>query len=155
MQWTAGTNGGFSDAPRRKLPRPVVTGGCAPEHVNVADQRRDPESLLSFMKLLTRRYRECPELGWGAFELLDQPHTAVLAHLCQWEDGTMVAVHNLGAEPRTVPLTLDGCDSTHRLEDLLQECSTPLSDKGQAEVQVEGYGYRWLRVVAEGSRRLV
>jgi trehalose synthase len=155
MQWTAGANGGFSDAPPRKLPRPVVTGGCAPEHVNVADQRRDPESLLSFMKLLTRRYRECPELGWGAFELLDQPHTAVLAHLCRWEDGTMVAVHNLGAEPRTVPLTLDGCDSTHRLEDLLQQCSTPLSDKGQAEVPLEGYGYRWLRVVAEGSRRLV
>jgi glycosidase len=155
MQWTSGANGGFSDVAPRRLTRPMVTGGFGPEHVNVADQRRDPDSLLNFMKLLIRRYRECPELGWGEFELLDQPHAAVLAHLCRWEDGTMVAVHNLGSEPRTVPLTLDGCDATHRLEDLLREGTTPLSDKGEAELQLEGYGYRWLRVVAEGSRRLL
>src|SRR3954454_6086027 len=155
MQWAAGPNGGFSDVPARRLTRPVVTGGFGPEFVNVAAQRRDPDSLLSFMKLLIRRYRECPELGWGEFELLDQPHPAVLAHLCQWDDGTMVAVHNLGPEPRTVPLRLDGCDATHRLQDLLQECTTPLSDVGAAQLPLDGYGYRWLRVVAEGSRRLL
>ena len=155
MQWTSGANGGFSRAPKRRLRRPVVSGGYGPEHVNVADQRTDPESLLSFMKLLIRRYRECPELGWGGFEVLDQPHASVLAHLCRWEDGSMVAVHNLGPEPRTVPLTLEGCDSSHRLEDLLQERTTPLDDKGRAELALEGYGYRWLRVVAEGDRRLL
>src|SRR6476620_7507596 len=154
MQWTAGPNGGFSRAPKRRLRRPVVSGGYGPEHVNVAAQRGDPESLLSFMKLLIRRYRECPELGWGQFEVLPQPHAEVLAHRCRWEDGTLVAVHNLGAEPRTVPLTLQGCDSTHRLEDLLQDCATPLSDKGKAEIRLDAYGYRWLRVVADGSRRL-
>ena len=56
--------------------------GLRPEHVNVADQRHDPESLLSFMKLLVRRYRESPELGWGKFAVLDQPHATVLAHEC-------------------------------------------------------------------------
>jgi glycosidase len=155
MQWTSGPNGGFSRAPARKLRRPLTTGGYGPEFVNVADQRRDPESLLSFLKLLIRRYRECPELGWGGFEVLDQPHASVLAHLCRWEDGSMVAVHNLGPEPQTVPLTLEGCDSSHHLEDLLQDCSTPVTDKGTVELALEGYGYRWLRVVAEGSRRLL
>jgi trehalose synthase len=155
MQWTSGRNGGFSTADPRRLRRPVVTGGFGPEFVNVADQRRDPDSLLSFMKLLIRRYRECPELGWGGFRVLDQPHPSVLAHLREWEDGTMVAVHNLGPEPRTVPLVLDGCDATHRLADLLRDESTPLSDKGEAELQLEGYGFRWLRVVAQDSRRLV
>jgi trehalose synthase len=154
MQWTSAPNGGFSRAPKRQLRRPVVTGGYGPEHVNVADQRTDPDSLLSFMKLLIRRYRECPELGWGEFELLPQPHADVLAHQCRWEDGTMVGVHNLGAEARTVPLTLKDCDSTHRLEDLLQDGSTPLSDKGNAELRLDGYGYRWLRVVSDNSRRL-
>jgi glycosidase len=155
MQWTSGRNGGFSQAPPRTLRRPLAGGGYGPEFVNVADQRRDPESLLSFMKMLIRRYRECPELGWGGFEVLDQPHPAVLAHLCRWEDGTMVAVHNLGPEPHTVPLTLKDCDSRHHLEDLLQECATPISDKGTLELTLEGYGFRWLRVVAEGSRRLL
>jgi glycosidase len=155
MQWTAGRNGGFSDAPARKLPGPVVTGGFAPEFVNVADQRRDPESLLSFIKLLIRRYRECPELGWGGFEVLDQPHASVLAHLSEWDDGALVALHNLSPEPRTVPLRLDGCDATHRLEDLLRSETTPVGDAGSVELALEGYGYRWLRVVAEGSRRLL
>jgi len=155
MQWTAERNGGFSSASPRRLRRPVVTGGFAPEFVNVADQRHDPESLLSFMKTLIRRYRESPELGWGKLTILDQPHPSVLAHACVWDDGTLVAVHNLSAEPRTVPLVLEECDSTHRLVDLLQEGSTRVSDKGEVEVALEGYGYRWLRVVAAGSRRLV
>ncbi|MET0765108.1 MAG: trehalose synthase, partial [Blastococcus sp.] len=155
MQWTAGRNGGFSDAPPRRLPGPVVSGGFSPEFVNVADQRHDPDSLLSFMKLLISRYRESPELGWGTFTVQDQPHASVFAHACVWDDGTMVAVHNLGAEPRTVPLTLEGCDDTHRLEDLLMTCSTPVSEKGTVELALEGYGYRWLRVVGPDSRRLV
>jgi glycosidase len=155
MQWTAGRNGGFSRADPRRLPGPVVSGGCSPEFVNVQDQRRDPDSLLSFMKLLISRYRECPELGWGKFRVLEQPHASVLAHVCSWDDGTLVAVHNLGAEPRTVSLTLEGCDATHRLEDLLTSGSTPVSEKGEVELALEGYGYRWLRVVGPDSRRLV
>jgi len=155
MQWTSGRNGGFSPAEPRKLPGPVVSGGFAPEYVNVADQRNDPDSLLSFMKLLIRRYRESPELGWGGFQVLEQPSPEVLAHLCTWDDGALVAVHNLCPEPRTVPLTLEGCDSSHRLVDLLQPGETTVSDKGTVEVALGGYGYRWLRVVAQDSRRLV
>ena len=155
MQWTSGPNGGFSAAPADQLTRPVVAGGYAPEFVNVADQRRDPDSLLAFMKLLIRRYRECPELGWGGFQLLDQPHPAVLAHLCTWDDGALVAVHNLGAEPLSVPFTVPGCNAGHRLEDLLTIGSTPLADDGSVELALEGYGYRWLRVVSEDSRRLL
>src|SRR3954463_8365319 len=148
MQWTSGANGGFSDAPARRVTRPVVTRGVPPPppppaHVTLATRPRARDSLFPFIRLLTRRYRECPELGWGEFELLDQPHAAVLAHLCRWDDGTMVAGHNLGAQPCTVPLRLDGCDATHRLEDLLREGSTPLSERGAAELQLEGYGHRW------------
>ncbi|HLM04273.1 MAG TPA: alpha-amylase family protein [Blastococcus sp.] len=155
MQWTSGRNGGFSDARPRQLPGPVVSGGFSPEFVNVEDQRHDPDSLLSFMKLLIRRYRESPELGWGTFQVLEQPCPEVLAHLCTWDDGSLVALHNLGAEPRTVSLTLEGCDSSHRLADLLRSAETPLSDRGKVEIPLEGYGYRWLRVVAQDSRRLV
>jgi glycosidase len=123
--------------------------------VNVAAQRRDPDSLLEFMRLLIRRYRESPELGWGDFTVLEQPHPSVLAHVCSWDDGALVAVHSLSAEPLTVPLVLDGCGPGHQLEDLLASGSTPVGDGGRVELQLPGYGYRWLRVVAEGSRRLV
>jgi hypothetical protein len=155
MQWTSGRNGGFSPSEPRKLPGPVVSGGFAPEYVNVAAQRNDPDSLLSFMKLLIRRYRESPELGWGRFQVLEHPCPEVLAHLCSWDDGALVALHNLCAEARTVPLTLEGCDSSHRLVDLLQPGEAPLGADGAVELTLDGYGYRWLRVVASDSRRLV
>ncbi len=54
-----------------------------------------------------------------------------------------------------MPLILEGCDSSHRLVDLLRDGSTPVSDKGEVELPIEGYGYRWLRVVSADSRRLV
>jgi trehalose synthase len=154
MQWSDDKNGGFSEAAPSRLPSPLVEGGFGPEYVNVADQRRDADSLLQFVTLLARRYRECPELGWATFTVLDQPHREVLAHQCAWDDGTLVAVHNLGSEPRTVPLTLEGCGSEHRLVDLLCDGTTDVDDAGRAEVPLEGYGFRWLRVVAPGSRRL-
>jgi trehalose synthase len=150
MQWTSGKNGGFSTVAASRLPGPVVSDGYSPEHVNVADQRGDPDSLLSFIKLLILRYRECPELGWGSFEVVDQPHAQVLAHSCRWDDGWMVALHNLSPDAVTVPLAL-GLDEDQRLVDLLRRDSF---DPG-AEIDLDGYGYRWLRVVRTTDRRLV
>ena len=117
MQWTAGRNGGFSTARPSRLAAPIVTGGYGPEHVNVEAQRRDPDSLLAFVTLLARRYRECPELGWGTFEVLEQPDPAVLAHRSTWDDASTVALHNLSAEATHVSLRLDGCDEETRLVD--------------------------------------
>ncbi|WP_028047148.1 alpha-amylase family protein [Cellulomonas sp. URHE0023] len=156
MQWTSGPNGGFSRAPKRTLSGPVTDGGFSPEHVNVADQRRDPDSLLAFVQLLVRRYRECPELGWSSrAEILQQPHPAVLAHRSTWDDGSLVALHNLGPEPAMVPLRLGDCDDTVQLLDLLQDGGCTIDARGTTQVELDGYGYRWLRVVREGDRRLL
>jgi trehalose synthase len=154
MQWTAGRNGGFSSAPPSRLAGPVVEGAFGPEHVNVEAQRRDPDSLLAFMTLLIRRYRACPELGWGAFEALDQPEPAVLAHRSTWGDASTVAVHNLSAEAKHLSLQLEGCDEETRLVDLLVDGVTHPDARGRVELPLEGYGYRWLRVVSPGSRLL-
>jgi trehalose synthase len=154
MQWTAGRNGGFSPARASRLPAPVVEGGFGPEHVNVADQRGDPDSLLALVTLLVRRYRECPELGWGRFEVVEQPHPAVLAHRCTWGEASMLLLHNLGPEPVTVPVRLDGCDASHRWVDLLGPGSTTPDDHGALAFALDGYGFRWLRVESASSRRL-
>jgi trehalose synthase len=153
MQWSAGKNGGFSTAPPRKLTAPIPEGGYAPEHVNVADQRQDPESLLNFVRLLAQRYRTSPELGWGGFEVLEQPHAAVLAHRSSWDDAVMISVHNLSPEARSVPLTLPDTDAL--LLDLLEKGTTEVGPDGAVEVAIEGYGYRWLRVHRPGDRRLL
>jgi hypothetical protein len=107
------------------------------------------------MTLLIKRYRESPELGWAQVEVLDQPHRNVLAHQCAHDDRRLVALHNLAADSCTVPFTLEGCDSSHHLVDLLHDDSeVAIDDQGRVEVSLEGYGYRWLRLVSLDSRRL-
>ena len=161
MQWNDGRNGGFSRAAPSRLPGPVVQDGYAPVHVNVAAQRRDPDSLLTFVTTLAHRYRECPELGWAReVEILDQPHAAVLAHRATWGDGSMVVLHNFAPRNVTVPLTLPDCVPDDagvpvRLADLLEAGETVLDESGRAELELPAYGYRWLRIVRDGDRRLL
>jgi glycosidase len=154
MQWTNDANGGFSTADPGDLAAPVVTSGYSPEHVNVADQRNDPDSLLNFIRLLTTRYRACPELGWGRLEIIEQPVTPVLAHRLTWDDASIVALHNLGADAVTVAFTLADTDPDCELVDLLQAGTTRPGKEGEVEVQLDGYGYRWLRITRPGDRRL-
>jgi trehalose synthase len=154
MQWTPERGGGFSTAPPRKLVSRVVEGAFAPEFVNVADQKRDPDSLWRFVARLTQRYRECPELGWGDVEILDQPCDSVLAHRCTWETASIVALHNLSNEPVVVPLQLVDAEDGWQLVDLLDTGECALDGSGRAEVTLDGYGYRWLRVQRPEDRRL-
>lgn len=150
MQWNDGPNGGFSDAPARRLRSRVVPGGYGPEHINVADQRRDPGSLWNFMRELIQSYRSCPELGWGEFHVLEQPHEAVLAHACERDGKVVIAVHNLSSEPVTVELKV--ADEKVRLEDVLGEGVRKTDDKGVVEVALEGYGFRWARLHPMSTR---
>jgi trehalose synthase len=154
MQWTNGKNGGFSTARRRALPGPVTVGGYSPEFVNADDQIRDPDSLLNFMRLLISRYRTSPEIGWGELTILEQPHESVLAHRVTGPLGSMIALHNFSGESKSVPITVDGGDEDTRLLDLLQAGSTAVSAKGTAEIELEPYGYRWLRINDPGNRRI-
>jgi trehalose synthase len=155
MQWNAGRNGGFSEAAPSRLRRPPTEGGYGPEHVNVADQRTDPASHLSFIRQLIRRYRESPELGWSSFRPLDQPHRDVLAHLCQRDDRRLVAVHNLAGEGRAVTVDLDDCPEGAVLVDLLEDgWSTRTGPRGRLDLTLDGFGFRWLRIVGPDERRL-
>ena len=72
MQWTDDATAGFTRAKPRKLLRPLAEGRFGPLAVNVAAQRRDPDSLLNWMERVTRRRRDTPELGWGEWTVLPQ-----------------------------------------------------------------------------------
>ena len=142
MQWSAAPNGGFSAADDPgALCRPVTEGEFGPERVNAFAQRRDPDSLLNWMERLIRRRRECPELGWGRFTALSPRETEVFAHRCDWDDSTVVAVHNLAGHDVETRLPLEG-DGV--LIDLLgsADLEPPFT------LELEPYGYRWYRRAA-------
>ena len=155
MQWSTERNGGFSTARPSRLPGPVTTGGFGPEFVNVSAQRRDQDSLLSFMSLLIRRYRECPELGWAPVEVLEQPHACVLALRSAVDDAVVITLHNLSSDPLAVPLSLQLEEGDYRLIDLIDDGEIEVGTAGDAEVPLEGYGHRWLRLFTPQTRRLV
>jgi glycosidase len=150
MQWEPTRNGGFSTAAPRRLVQRPVPDGYAPEHVNVADQKRDPDSLWAFMRSLIQTYRECPELGWGDFRVLEQPHREVLAHRCAWRGSSVLAVHNLSSRPMTTQVRMDPDDLVGdepvRLEDLFADETLDPGARGEVELALEGYGHRWFRV---------
>jgi trehalose synthase len=147
MQWTDEENGGFSKARPSRLRRPVVEGRFGPLAVNVAAQRRDPESLLSWMERLIRRRRETPELGWGAWKVIRTNVPSVFAHRCDWEGRTVVAAHNLGEQPCVVRLQLGDVPEDGKLDDLLDERGAFQGvEDGSLELKMDGYGFRWLRI---------
>lgn len=158
MQWSRREHGGFSTAPARKLARPVTSGAYGPDRVNVSDQRLDPDSLYSFMRLLISRYRQSPELGWATFREIRQPVHSVLAQVAQAGEWAMLTVHQLGDEAVTVTLDLrealpDLAEGTE-LVDVLGGTRVQVGD-GHVELPLDGYGFAWLRVCPPGDRRIV
>jgi trehalose synthase len=147
MQWSADRHGGFSTVEdAKKLHRPVTEGAFGPAHVNVAAQRRDPESLLNWFERLIRRRRECPEIGFGTLTLLETGAPSVLAHRCDWDDSTVVAVHELGGEAVEVDLPVDDGDA---LVDLFGHDDHELP----ARLRLAPHAARWFRV-RRGDARL-
>jgi maltose alpha-D-glucosyltransferase / alpha-amylase len=146
MQWSEEENAGFSSAPSKQLIRPAITeGGFAYPHVNVSDQRRDPDSLLNVVERLIRTRKECPEIGWGAWTFLDAGAPSVLAHCCEWRGQKVLALHNLSREAAVVKLDLTQYQCDH-LIDLLDDQQPPGIDDGCFETLLVGYGYRWYRI---------
>jgi maltose alpha-D-glucosyltransferase/alpha-amylase len=149
MQWTAGKNGGFSTGARDQLVRPAISSGkYGYREVNVAKQRRDPDSLLSWMERALRTLRECREFGIGRPRLIDLEGTpSVLAVAFDGPDGAMLAVHNLAGRSVTVDL---GPQPE-------QQACTPIEvysssgpderlDKRLRALELAPYGYRWIRL---------
>jgi trehalose synthase len=144
MQWEDGPSGGFSTAPPRRLVRPLTEGRFGPMAVNVAEQRRDPDSLLNWLERLLRRRNETHELGRGERAVLDAGSPAVLAHCCTWQGSSVLGLHNVSPDPAVAVVALG--EDVERIVDLLDGARAEASTNGGTfEVKLEGWGYRWLR----------
>jgi maltose alpha-D-glucosyltransferase/alpha-amylase len=108
MQWSSGPNGGFSTAPADELRRPVVTGKrWGPSAINVADQKGDPDSLLTWMERLIRTRRETPEIVFGEWSAVPAQEAAVLALRYEWGPRHLLVLHNLSDKRVSTSLKLD------------------------------------------------
>ena len=153
MQWTDEKNAGFSAAAPGRLPRPIPDGQFGPLAVNVASQRRDPDSLLNWFEAMIRRRRECPEWGFGTLTVLDTSDDAVLAHRCDWNASALVAIHNLSSAPCEVRVDLGDVTGVLTIVDLFNDREPGHDIEGpRLDVKLGSYGYHWFRLQREGVR---
>lgn len=143
MQWSADENAGFSGA--KKLVHPVIDNGpYAYEHVNVDVQRRTPDSPLNWMTSLIRLRKECPEIGWGEWQILEVREPGILAMHYHYEKSSIIILHNFNAQAREVALKLQRKNEV-KLIDLMKVHESIADKKGQHLISMEAYGYRWFR----------
>jgi trehalose synthase len=143
MQWSAERHGGFTTADEPW--RPLAGRPFGPERVNVASHRRDPDSLLRWMRRLIWSRRTRPQLGWGSVTLIDTPAPSIFAHRADWEGGTVVAVHNLAEEPAAVTLELG--DDVSGVQDALGARQLEPPKDGRLDLELGRYGYLWLDLI--------
>jgi maltose alpha-D-glucosyltransferase / alpha-amylase len=146
MQWSVEPHGGFTTADKPILPV-ISEGPYSYQHVNTAEQRRDPKSLLNWTERIVRMRKEIPEVGWGEFEVLPIRSPAVLALRYDWRNNSVVFLHNLSDSPREVKFSTGVRGPEGRvLVNLLSDDHSHATKDGKHHLLLEAYGYRWYRV---------
>jgi maltose alpha-D-glucosyltransferase/alpha-amylase len=146
MQWSTEPQAGFTDNAHPASPV-IERGPYGFEHVNVAQQRRDPNSMLNWTERIIRMRKEVPEVGWGDFKVIATRDPAVLIIRYDWRNNSVLFVHNLDEKPREIAFStgLPG-EAGELLINLLAEDHSQAGDNGRHRLVLEPYGYRWFRI---------
>jgi maltose alpha-D-glucosyltransferase/alpha-amylase len=146
MQWSTEPHAGFTKSDRPVVPV-IDHGPYGFEHVNAAEQRRDPNSMLNWVERIIRMRKEVPEIGWGNFTVIPTRNPALLVMRYDWRNNSVLFVHNLDSKPRELSFAAGSGDaSDNLLVNLLTENHSRARDDGRHYLLIEAYGYRWYRV---------
>ena len=144
MQWSDEPQAGFTENDRPVIPV-ISEGPYGFEHVNVAAQKRDPNSLMDWTERMIRMRKEVPEIGWGDFAILATGTPEVLAMRYDWRNNSVLFVHNLSPIPREVKFG-SGAKVDGQLVNLLSDDHSTPGVSGKHSMMLEPYGYRWFRI---------
>jgi maltose alpha-D-glucosyltransferase/alpha-amylase len=146
MQWSTEPHAGFTKSDSPVVPV-IDHGPYGYEHVNAAEQRRDPNSMLNWVERIIRMRKEVPEIGWGDFTVIPTRNPALLVMRYDWRNNSVLFVHNLDSKPRELSFAAgSGNASDNLLVNLLTENHSRARDDGRHYLLIEAYGYRWYRV---------
>ncbi|GAB4469597.1 MAG: hypothetical protein Kow0088_01710 [Anaerolineales bacterium] len=137
MQWDDSLYAGFSTVTPFA---PFPEGDFSPQKVNVAEQMRDPNSLINQLRKMIVLRKRISIFGNGEFEWVkcDNPHLAVYWRKTQEKE--VLVVNNLSDQPQKMRLPVE----TLRWQDWL----TKLTIRG-AELTLPPFGFLWLQPFGE------
>ena len=157
MQWSTEPHAGFTKSDRPILPV-ISDGPYGYGHVNVAEQRRDPNSLLNWTERIIRMRKEVPEVGWGDFQVLPIRDPAIFAIRYDWRNNSVLFVHNLDGIPREIAFRTGLPDAQGGLlVNLLTEDHSQKGRRWQASstarsIRLPLVSSRWSRLLAQAQR---
>jgi len=144
MQWDAGPNAGFSDAPAGQLYTPLIDDAVyGYRRVNVAAQQADDGSLWHWMQRVLRIRQQHPVFGRGTLRFLTPDNSAILAYLRCDATQTVLVLNNLSAEMQSVAVDLSAFHGRVP-RDLLTDGTWNTIGTFPYTFTMFPYGYHWL-----------
>jgi maltose alpha-D-glucosyltransferase/alpha-amylase len=151
MQWSPDRNAGFSRAdPQRLYLPPIMDPVYGYQAVNVEAQRREPYSLLNWMRRLIAVRKTHRAFGRGGFTMLHPGNRKVFAYVRQHEHEVILCAANLARSAQPVELDLSrfrGCVPVELLG------GTPFPPIGELPyfLTLPGHGFYWFRLTPEAE----
>lgn len=123
MQWNSGTYGGFSEA------EPWLSlSGAFREEITAEFQKEDPDSILSFYKMLISLRKKRPVIAEGTISFLETGNDMTLAYERELGSDKIAVFCNLGKEEQTVLIGKEWIDGKLLLENYRERQKTPESE---------------------------
>ena len=148
MQWSAGSARRVLHRAPQARPAPSgrwTDGEFGFEQVNVEDQQLDPGSLLAWFQRALSALRECPEMTAGSCRYVDMRRPRRAGPRARRAERGDARRHQPRPAKRTVDLVPLDEQAGEPLE-VFADRSYPPVGAALQQIEVAGYGYRWIRL---------
>jgi maltose alpha-D-glucosyltransferase / alpha-amylase len=148
MQWDSSPNAGFSTADQ--LYAPVIDSEMFnPQKVNVADQDKDPGSLLNTIRHMVNVRKKYLAFSTHHFEWVNAHNEAVAAYTRQTKGEHLVVLNNLSGDIQDAAVDLP--EDITVVRDLLKDEEITVEEGSRLVRSLEPYEYLWLELSSNGD----
>jgi len=146
MQWTGGTNAGFSTAdPERLWLPPISNAVYGYQAINVESQERNPTSLLNWTRRIIEVRRSTRAFGRGSIEFVKPDNHRLLAFTRTMGRDTILVVGNLAGTAQAVELDLSNLAGAIPIE-MFGHSVFPRIGREPYVMMMGPYNFYWFRL---------
>jgi maltose alpha-D-glucosyltransferase/alpha-amylase len=143
MQWSADRNAGFSRADFAQLYLPVIMDSVyGYEAVNVEAQRKNPASVLHWVRQMIALRQRHPAFSRGSLQIIKSPNRRIFAFTRKYKDEIVLCAFNLARSSQPAELVLSGYQGLTPFDIQYQVRFPTIGEKGYP-LSFNEYGFYW------------